>query len=67
MLVGSITSDFTFGTSSATRYFVKEFQQDFEAFQHQHLARGLKAITAHFETQWFRAEQFMCELLNICP
>ena len=27
----------------------------------------LDNFTAHFETQWFRAEQFMCELLNICP
>ena len=26
----------------------------------------LDNFTAHFETQWFRAEQFMCELLNIC-
>lgn len=27
----------------------------------------LDNFIAHFETQWFRAEQFMCELLNICP
>lgn len=24
-------------------------------------------FTAHFETQWARAEQFMCQLLRICP
>jgi len=27
----------------------------------------LDNFTAHFETQWLRAEQFMCELLRVCP
>jgi len=27
----------------------------------------LDNFTAHFETQWYRAEQFMCQLLRICP
>jgi flagellar biosynthetic protein FliR len=27
----------------------------------------LDNFTAHFETQWLRAEQFMCQLLRICP